>query len=244
MARWFRQSLSVSGPFVCRCLTSSAMLRFHIPLIELDVRIFRIQLSDEDSWVGHAMPSEASERFPEFLGLHPSPRLRFFRHAPRTKAPSLHRHYAVSRVLRASPSPQTVQPASHEVPVDPYRDLRGGFPCCDRSPCACMPSPLPRQEVKGIFARLPPPRRPSLLCSYVGSCITVFEACSAFTHVTACLLAGSPKVTSSTRGFSRFIASTAAPVATGWSDSCRMGFAPTEDRRLFTAHCTHGLGCG
>jgi hypothetical protein len=146
----------MSGPFVGRCLTSSAMLRVHIPLIELDVRISRIQLSDEESWVWHAMPSEASGPFPEFLGLHQSPRLRFLRHSPRTKAPSLHRHYAASRVLRASPPPQTARPASRELPVDPYGDLRWGFPCCDRSPCACMPSPLPRQEVEGIFARLPP----------------------------------------------------------------------------------------
>ena len=27
-----------------------------------------------------------------------------------------------------------------------------------------------------------------------------------------------------------------APTATGWSDSCRAGFAPAEDWRLFTAH--------
>ena len=31
-----------------------------------------------------------------------------------------------------------------------------------------------------------------------------------------------------------------APTATGWSDSCRAGFAPAEERRLFTAH-RHGL---
>ena len=41
--------LSVPGPFVCRCLISHAMLRFHIPLIELDRRISRIQLSDKTS---------------------------------------------------------------------------------------------------------------------------------------------------------------------------------------------------
>ncbi len=27
-----------------------------------------------------------------------------------------------------------------------------------------------------------------------------------------------------------------APVASGWSDSCRVGLAPTEERRLSTAH--------
>jgi len=34
VARWFRSRLSVSGPFVCRCLISCSLLRFHIPLVE------------------------------------------------------------------------------------------------------------------------------------------------------------------------------------------------------------------
>ena len=50
MARWFRLGLSVAGAFGCRCLTSSTMLRFHFPLIEPDVRISRIRLSD---WIHH-----------------------------------------------------------------------------------------------------------------------------------------------------------------------------------------------
>ncbi len=39
-----------------------------------------------------------------------------------------------------------------------------------------------------------------------------------------------------TRGFSRFVTSTTAPVATGRSESCRTGFAPAERQRLCTAH--------
>jgi len=31
-----------------------------------------------------------------------------------------------------------------------------------------------------------------------------------------------------TEGFSRIVTSATAPIATGWSDSCRAGFAPTE----------------
>jgi hypothetical protein len=46
------------------------------------------------------------------------------------KAPSLHRHYPVSKVLRASPPPHTARPGSRELPVDPYGDHRWGFPCC------------------------------------------------------------------------------------------------------------------
>ena len=40
-----------------------------------------------------------------------------------------------------------------------------------------------------------------------------------------------------TGGFSHFVTSMTAPVASGWS-GCRVGFAPTGKRRLVTAH-TH-----
>ena len=39
----------LTGPFVCRCLTSAAIPRFHLPLIEPDVQISRIRLSDKVS---------------------------------------------------------------------------------------------------------------------------------------------------------------------------------------------------
>jgi hypothetical protein len=79
-------------------------------------------------------------------------------------------------------------------------------------------------------------QRPSPSLCWVGSHITCFEACSAFTHVTACLLAESPKRPFCTEGFSDFVTSIAAPIATGWNDSCRAGLSPAEDARLFTAH--------
>ena len=66
--------------------------------------------------------------------------------------------------------------------------------------------------------------------------ITRFEACSAFTHVTACRLAESPEATPSIEGFGSFVTSTAAPIATGRSESCRVGLAPTEELHLCTAH--------
>jgi len=37
----------LAGPFVCRCLTSATVFRFHTPLIEPDVRFSRIRLSDQ-----------------------------------------------------------------------------------------------------------------------------------------------------------------------------------------------------
>jgi len=54
---------------------------------------------------------------------------------------------------------------------------------------------------------------------------------------------GVAKTTLSIEGFGDFVTSTAAPIATGWSESCRVGLPPTEDRRLVTAHHTilHGI---
>jgi hypothetical protein len=39
-----------------------------------------------------------------------------------------------------------------------------------------------------------------------------------------------------TEGFGDFVTSITAPIASGWSDRYRVGFAPTGDPRLFTAH--------
>ena len=73
----------------------------------------------------------------------------------------------------------------------------------------------------------------------VGLRIVLFEACSAFTRVTACTLALSPIRDTLIEGFSHFVASMTAPIASGWS-GCRVGFAPTGKRRLVMAHTLSG----
>src|SRR5207249_3107076 len=73
----------------------------------------------------------------------------------------------------------------------------------------------------------------------VGLRIVLFEDCSAFTRVTACTLALSPIRDTLIEGFSHFVASMTAPIASGWS-GCRVGFAPTGKRRLVTAHTHSG----
>src|SRR5580693_8170539 len=69
----------------------------------------------------------------------------------------------------------------------------------------------------------------------VGLRIVLFEDCSAFTRVTACTLALSPIRDTLIEGFSHFVTSMTAPIASGWSD-CRVGLTPTGKRRLSTAH--------
>src|ERR1700732_4238443 len=71
--------------------------------------------------------------------------------------------------------------------------------------------------------------------SRIGLHIFLFEACSTFTRVAACTLALSPIRDTLIEGFSHFVTSMTAPIASGWSD-CRVGVAPTGKRRLYTAH--------
>jgi len=95
-----------------------------------------------------------------------------------------------------------------------------------------MPPPLPRRSIWTV-ASLISSRRISLPrkgCR-VGLRIVLFEACSAFTHVAACTLALPPIRDTLIEGFSHFVTSMTAPIASGWSGR-RVGLAPTGKRRL------------
>src|SRR3982075_2511154 len=99
-----------------------------------------------------------------------------------------------------------------------------------------MPPPIPRCS-SWAYSSLNSPSHFSLprYGSRVGLHIVLFEACSTFTRVAACTLALSPICDTLIEGFSHFVTSMTAPIASGWSD-CRVGFAPTGKRRLCTAH--------
>ena len=68
------------------------------------------------------------------------------------------------------------------------------------------------------FPFIPQRQRPSPSECKVGVHIGRFEACSTITCVTACRLAASPKRHICLEGSDGFVTSTAAPIATGWSD--------------------------
>jgi hypothetical protein len=82
-----------------------------------------------------------------------------------------------------------------------------------------------------IFAQLAQPFQPSRYGSRVGLHIVLFEACSAFTRVAACTLALSPICDTLIEGFSHFVTSMTAPIASGWS-GCRVGLHPLENAAL------------
>src|SRR6266404_8329467 len=103
-----------------------------------------------------------------------------------------------------------------------------------------MPPPIPRCSSWAYSSLISPSHfsLPRKGCR-VGLRIVLFEACSAFTRVAACTLALPPIRDTLSEGFSYFVTSIAAPVASGWSVR-RLGLAPTGKRRLITAHTRFG----
>src|ERR1700758_2089799 len=83
-----------------------------------------------------------------------------------------------------------------------------------------MLPPLPRCS-GWVSSSLISPRRVRLPRKgrRVGPHIVLFEACSAFTRVAACTLALSPIRDTLIEGFSHFVTSMTAPIASGWSES-------------------------
>jgi hypothetical protein len=83
-----------------------------------------------------------------------------------------------------------------------------------------MLPPLPRCS-SWVYSSLISPRHISLPRKghRVGLHIDLFEACSAFTRVAACALALSPIRDTLIKGFSHFVTSMTAPVASGGSES-------------------------
>jgi hypothetical protein len=134
----------------------------------------------------------------------------------------------VSTVLRASPPPQAARPISRGRPVEGHApsplgvsrvalDLR--VPTCRRHyPGGPLGSDRSWDGLFHPFPLHPQRRRPSPSECEVGVHIGRFEACSTFTCVTACRLAASPKRRICLEGSDGFVTSTAAPIATGWSD--------------------------
>ena len=113
-----------------------------------------------------------------------------------------------------------------------------GLPVLRPSPSSMRAAATTPVEPAGArVARFPRGWQPSPNGRRVGFHIGCFEACSAFTCVAARMVARPPKA-------ARYIAvlqtmslpPSSAPTASGWSDSCRAGFAPAGEWRLSTAH--------
>ena len=165
-------------------------------------------------------PSAASEPFRSCLGSSQSPcpslllaLILELRPLPSTGITRLHRYYEPLR------HPQRARPVPHGRPVDVPDLAPPGFPCCVRFPCVHAVANTPAGPGPSRFAHSSQPCSLPRNGCRVGSRIVLFEACSAFTRVTACSLALPPIRGRFSEGFSRFVTSLAAPIATGWSVS-------------------------
>ena len=185
--------------------------------------------------LSRATPSAVSEQFSELIGCPISKSLTTccvcleLRSLPSTGITRLQRYYEPLRHPKAPGLSLTgfrLVLADHALGLPVLRTL---------SLCTCFRH-YPG-AASGRTASLTSPSRVSLPRKgrRVGLRIVLFEACSAFTRVTACTLAPSPIRDALSEGFSHFVTSIAAPVASGWS-GCRVGLAPTGKRRLVTAH--------
>jgi hypothetical protein len=186
-----------------------------------------------------ATPSAVSEHLSEFIGCPISRSFTTYcvclelRSLPSTGVTQLQRYYEPLRHPRApglSLASVRLILANHALGLPVFRAF---------SLCTCRRH-YPG-AASGRIASLISSRRinlPRKGCR-VGLRIVLFEDCSAFTHVAACTLALSPIHDTLIEGFSHFVTSMTAPIASGWS-GCRVGLAPTGKRRLFTAHTQSG----
>jgi hypothetical protein len=143
---------------------------------------------------------------------------RRFLRPPSTEAPSLHRNYPPSSVLRASPPSQSAQPFSHELPVDPHGNHCWDFPCCVWSPSPTCRRHYLGRSGRNLFARtfpwssaFPESEAGRPLHCYFRGLLSVHSRYRLHAHRVA-------YATFYTEGFSSFVASAAASIATGWNE--------------------------
>ena len=160
------------------------------------------------------------------------------------EVPSLRRRYPVSSVLRTSPPPDSALSDRHRSQVGRHDQPRHR---ASRVACAFLVyvlSPLPRRSDWGYcFAHPPSPISLPRKGRRVGLRIGIFEACSAFTRVTARTPALPPNRGTLTRRLQPFRYLHSCSGCFRLERSPGGGFAPTGKRRLITAHTRCCLSC-
>ncbi len=210
------------------------------------MQISRIRLSDKTSrGLSHATPSAASEHHLELIGFPISMSFATFCVCLELRSLPFHQSYPVSAVLRTSPPPQSARPVPHGRPVGPViPDLTTLG--ASRVACAFLVyvlPPLPRAAAgsrRRFSTAQPYQPHPSPITLSGRPAHRPFRG---FAQRSLALRPAHSRrhlyVTCYTEGFSHFVTSMTAPVASGWS-GCRVGLAPTGKRRLGTAHTCCG----
>src|SRR5471030_1194815 len=170
----------------------------------------------QDFTLSRGTPSAASEHLLELLGFPISRSFTAYcvrlelRSLPSTGVTRLPRYYEPLRHPRApslSLTGSRLVIADHALGLPVFRAL-SLCTCCRQYPGAASGRSFAHSP-----SRISLPRNGSR----VGLRIVLFEACSAFTRVAACTLALSPIRDTLIEGFSHFVTSVTAPIASGWS---------------------------
>src|SRR5438128_9316249 len=191
--------------------------------------------------LSRATPSAVSEHFSELIGCPISRSVTTYcvcpelRPLPSTGITRLQRYYEPLRHPRA-PGLSLAGFRLVVAPTTPW-----GFPCCVRFPCVHAAATTPAQRLGVVLRSFTQPYQPSpkgssgrpAHCPFRGL-LGVHSRCGLHTRAVTVYR------DTLSEGFSQFVTSMAAPVASGWS-GCRVGLAPTGKRRLFTAHANCGL---
>src|SRR5437867_1657572 len=187
-------SISVAAPFVWRCLSGSTIAPFPHPAHRTGQADFPHPALGQDFTLSRATPSAASEHLLELIGFPISRSFTTYcvclelRSLPSTGITRLQRYYEPLR----HPGAPGLSLAGIRLVV---ADHASGLPVLRAlSLCTCCRQ-YPGAAAERI-ALLTSPNRISLPRngSRVGLRIVLFEACSAFTRVTACTLALSPYI--------------------------------------------------
>jgi hypothetical protein len=180
-----------------------------------------------------ATPSATSEHFVELLGSSPIPRsfvascVSFqLRLLSSTGVTRLHRYYEPLRhPKRPGLSLASCQLIHTAITAGTSRVALG--PHCLH---AVANTPAGLMELYSLVRSHQ--LRPSLDYGLVGSCITRFGACSAFTHVTACTLARSPSRPSAPEASAVSLPPLLLRLLPGGANQFPGGYTPAVDRRL------------
>ncbi len=143
-----------------------------------------------------------------------------------SQAPSLRGRYSASSLLRACPPPHAAEPARHRVLVVGHAPTPLGLPVFRQFPLPRMPTPLPRRNHSDAIAVSSGDCGLAQMSDGSASATLLFGAYSAFTHVSACAFARSPKVT-----FTQSTSTNSLPPSPLWllpaeRSIGRAGFAP------------------
>ena len=194
--------------------------------------------SQELPSLSHVAPSGVAELVLRRLGSRQSPRpfppscaALELRPLPSAGVTRLHRYYGP---LRHPARPDLTLAGCRLARVTPP----AGLPVLRPSPSSTRAAATtPAEPVGARVARFPTAGSLPRISGGSASASLRFEACSAFTRVAARVVAEPPEaalVVGVLQPMS--LPPSSAPTATGWSDSCRAGFAPAVEWRLVTAH--------